>query len=92
MPKLSRLLILFNHDGDHEATLVEGNKMLIKTKIFMERVTSMTRGSIVTVQRKYGDPWTHGRVVRHASEDHNSRSYKIRMTKWDISSLKHNDM
>ena len=38
-------------------------------------------GSTVAVQWEEGRPWTYGTVIGHASDDHNGRNYRIRVTK-----------
>ena len=39
--------------------------------------TIIPTGLTVVLQRGDGGPWTHGTVVKHATQDHNNRSYKF---------------
>ena len=40
----------------------------------------MSVRSIVLVQDEYGGTWMHETITRHGSDDHHSRSHKIRVT------------
>ena len=81
MPKVSNPFILFDHDDDHSAVLTEGQQNADKNNGAHKCSPFIPTESTVAVHREDGSPWTHQMAVGHGSKEHNSRSYKIRVTK-----------
>ena len=92
MQKLSRPHVLFNHDDDHYAALIERQQNVNKDNYTHKDSSFLYTGSTVEVQKEDGSPWTHVTVLRHGLEEHNCRSYKICITKWDVLSQECTDM
>ena len=42
---------------------------------------SVSRGSTVAIKHKDGEPWTYRTTIKHRSEDHKGRCYKLRVMK-----------
>ena len=69
IPKLSIPFILFNHDHDHNASLIGGQQNTDKNEYAQKSYTFPPTGLTVVMQREDGSPWTHGMVVGHDSKD-----------------------
>ena len=57
----------------------------------MFSISTYNYWSTVTVEMEHGGPWIYVTVVGHGSEEHDGRSYKIRVTKMGLSSHVFND-
>ena len=53
--------------------------MQLNEDINTQKYSSIPTGSTVAVQKEDSRSWTHGTIVGNGTEDHNGRSYKLRV-------------
>ena len=60
-------------------------------QILIANISLLPTGSTVVVQCEDMGPWTHQTIIRHGSEVHNRRCYKIRVIKTGCITTKESD-
>ena len=81
LPKFNRLLTLHDNDEHNHMALVNRQSHAYVEVDTPKNIPFLPVGQTVAVQSKDAVIWTFGSGVGHGSDDHISRSYKIRVTK-----------
>ena len=81
LPEIKRAPIFYDYDDDYYAALNSRQDINHKNSNSLGDHSFIPTESTVVVQSEVGGPWTHCKVIEHGTQDHNSKSYKICMTK-----------
>ena len=79
--KFSRQSVLGNYSDSNNTSLLERQCQASQDIDTCKNIPFLPTGSTVVVKREDGEPWMHGTIMGHETDDHNNRSYIIRVTK-----------
>ena len=86
MLKFSRQQKLSDNDESNHVTPIKQQQHTTVDLDTYENFPFLPSGSTVAVQHKHVEPWMHGIIIGHGSDDHHGRSYKIKQQRQATSS------